>query len=169
MKTGTFVAAAIAAGVFLLPSAFAQTYVSAGYTQLDVDVANNASIDALTLRVGQQLSPFFAIEGEASTGISEGAYDVGGGALDFKLKSQIGAFAVGRLPMPVIGTLIGRVGYASTDFDDRYDNVRDGDGGAYGIGLEFNPIWGVDVRLDYTEYGGGMDVDSLGISAGVKF
>lgn len=171
MKT-TLVAAIAVSGAALSQPAFAQTYIQGGYTfmQSEGSAGGDVSLNVATVRVGHEILPFIAIEGEASTGISDGHYQVSGSAYaDVTLKSQVGIFAVGRLPVPAVGTLFARAGYANTNLDDDgYGYIRDGNGVALGAGIEFDLIPGLDTRLEYTQFGG-TDAKSVSLSAGLKF
>ena len=87
-----------------------------GYTfmQSEGSAGGDVSLNVATVRVGHEILPFIAIEGEASTGISDGHYQVSGSAYaDVTLKSQVGIFAVGRLPVPARQDSAGRIRSAS--------------------------------------------------------
>ncbi len=148
---------ALAAASMLIAPAFmtaqAQStgvYVSGGYTQFDGD--GGATLGGITGRVGVNLSPNFAIEGEGSFGVK----DDGGTELD----SEFGAFVVGKLPVSPQFDIFGRVGVARIETSPGGDE----DGLAYGVGAQWNltPVDGI--RGDWTRHdydAGNVDAYSL--------
>lgn len=126
-------------------------YVSGGYTHFDGD--GGAELGGITGRVGVGLTPNFAIEGEASFGVS----DDSGTELD----NELGIFAVGKLPISPSFDVFGRVGLARIETSPGGSE----DGVAYGVGgtLNLSPVDGI--RLDYTrhDYDAG-DVDAISLS-----
>ena len=95
-----------AASMLIAPAvmtAHAQTsnvYVSGGYTHFDGD--GGAELGGVTGRVGVNFGPNFAVEGEGTFGVK----DDGGTELD----SELGIFAVGKLPINPSFDLFARVG-----------------------------------------------------------
>jgi len=126
-------------------------YVSGGYTHFDGD--GGAELGGITGRVGVGITPNFAIEGEASFGVS----DDSGTELD----NELGIFAVGKLPISPSFDVFGRVGLARIETSPGGSE----DGVAYGVGgtLNLSPVDGI--RLDYTrhDYDAG-DVDAISLS-----
>lgn len=126
-------------------------YVSGGYTHFDGD--GGAELGGITGRVGVGLTPNFAIEGEASFGVT----DDSGTELD----NELGIFAVGKLPISPSFDVFGRVGLARIETSPGGSE----DGLAYGVGgtLNLSPVDGI--RLDYTrhDYDAG-DVDAISLS-----
>lgn len=126
-------------------------YVSGGYTHFDGD--GGAELGGITGRVGVGLTPNFAIEGEASFGVT----DDSGTELD----NELGIFAVGKLPISPSFDVFGRVGLARIETSPGGSE----DGVAYGVGgtLNLSPVDGI--RLDYTrhDYDAG-DVDAISLS-----
>jgi len=120
-----------------------------------------------------------AVEGEFAVGIDEDEYFVNGSGsfpgtgVNVGLDYEVGAFAVGRLPIPLIGDVFGRVGYANISLDasgpDRNRVRGDGSGLAYGGGVEFG-LLAFRARVEYTRYETDDDnVDSFGISGIFQF
>jgi hypothetical protein len=149
---------ALAAATILVAPAFmtanaqqSSVYVSGGYTHFDGD--GGAELGGITGRVGVGLTPNFAIEGEASFGVS----DDSGTELD----NELGIFAVGKLPISPSFDVFGRVGLARIETSPGGSE----DGLAYGVGgtLNLSPVDGI--RLDYTrhDYDAG-DVDAISLS-----
>ena len=124
-----------------LMTAQAQTsnvYVSGGYTQFDGD--GGADLGGITGRVGVNFGPNFAVEGEGSIGVKK---DSG-----TKLESELGLFAVGKLPINQSLDLFARVGVS------RFETKPGGDedGLAYGVGAQWN-LTSVDgIRGDWTRH-----------------
>ncbi len=136
---------ALAAASMLVAPAFmtaqAQTsgvYVSGGYTQFDGD--GGADLGAITGRVGVDLTPNFAIEGEGSFGVK--------GDSGTDLDSEIGAFVVAKLPLSPSFDVFARAGASRIETSPGGSE----DGFAYGAGGTFNltPVDGV--RLDWTRH-----------------
>jgi hypothetical protein len=152
LKLALAAASMLAAPAFM--AAHAQTtgvYVSGGYTQFDGD--GGADLGGITGRVGVNLSPNFAIEGEGSFGVK----DDSGTELD----SEFGAFVVGKLPINPQFDLFGRLGVARIETSPGGDE----DGVAYGAGAQFNltPVDGIRGEWTRHDYDAG-DVDAWSLS-----
>lgn len=150
---------ALAAASMLIAPAFmtanaqqsSGVYISGGYTHFDGD--GGAELGGITGRVGVNLSPNFAIEGEASFGVK----DDGGTELD----NEFGAFVVGKLPISPSFDIFARVGVARIETSPGGDE----DGLAYGAGGTFWLTSQDGIRGDWTrhDYDAG-DVDAFSIS-----
>ncbi len=149
---------ALAAASMLVAPAFmtanaqqSNVYVSGGYTHFDGD--GGAELGAITGRVGVNINPNFAIEGEASFGVK----DDSGTELD----SELGVFAVGKLPISPSFDVFARVGLARIETSPGGSE----DGLAYGVGgtLNLSPVDGI--RLDYTRHDYDVgEVDAISLS-----
>jgi hypothetical protein len=163
----TIAASVALTGVVLAPSAFAQVYVSGGYTAVQVDrIGGDVTLGAITGRLGYELNRNVAVEGEVSVGVKDDSYTEGGSTAEVKLDNQFGAFAVGKLPLS-FGSLYARLGYADTEISTNGTTLGDGSGLAYGGGIEFNFTDKISGRLDYTDFDG--SIGSLGVSGVLKF
>jgi len=149
---------ALAAASMLIAPAFmtanaqnSGVYVSGGYTHFDGD--GGAELGAITGRVGVNFGPNFAVEGEGSFGVK----DDGGTELD----SELGVFAVGKLPINPSFDIFGRVGVARIETSPGGDE----DGLAYGAGAQWNLTSQDGIRGDWTrhDYDAG-DVDAYSLS-----
>lgn len=163
--------AGLAAAAMLAPAAMAQTTISAGYSIIQVDATgDDVTLGALSGRISHEIMPLVALEGELAVGVTDDSYAPLGSTtpVDVSLDYQIGAFAVGRLPIPALGAAFARAGYARTELDDPGGGTSEGGGFAYGGGLEFDFIPLVKTRLEYTEYQG-SDAKTFGISAALRF
>lgn len=165
-------AAGIAAVLVSAPSASAQLYGGAGLTVFQADVDDqDVNIAAAMGRLGWEFNPFLAIEGEAAFGIAEDEIDVLGTPVDIGIDSGFGAFVVGKIPLAVVD-LFGRVGYADVSIEGSaggFSASEDGSGMAYGAGINFNVLI-LRMRAEYTRYEiDDGDIDSLGLSALLKF
>lgn len=149
---------ALAAASMLVAPAFmtanaqqSNVYVSGGYTHFDGD--GGAELGGITGRVGVNINPNFAIEGEASFGVS----DDSGTELD----NELGVFAVGKLPVSPSFDVFARVGLARIETSPGGSE----DGLAYGVGgtLNLSPVDGI--RLDYTRHDYDVgEVDAISLS-----
>jgi outer membrane immunogenic protein len=150
---------ALAAASMLIAPAFmtanaqqsSGVYVSGGYTHFDGD--GGAELGGITGRVGVNLTPNFAIEGEGTFGVS----DDSGTELD----SELGAFVVGKVPVSQQFDIFGRVGVSRIETSP----FGDSDGLAYGAGAQWNLTPQDGIRGDWTrhDYDEG-DADAFSLS-----
>ncbi len=164
-------AAGVGAAALMAPAASAQLYAGAGYTifQADAGSAGDLNLGTLMGRVGYKTNPFFGVEGEFSFGVQDESFDVLGTTVDIGIDNQYGVFAVGVLPVPMVGDLFARGGYASFTLDASASGIgsvaEDGSGLAYGGGVMLNFIPFTKLRLEYTRYEPeDGEFDSLGVS-----
>jgi hypothetical protein len=172
-RTVLAAATAVASAVAFAPSASAQLYGGAGLTIFQTDIDDqDINIGAAMGRLGYEINPFFAVEGEIALGLYEDDIDVLGTPVDVGIDSGFGAFVVGKVPLAVVD-LFGRVGYADVSIEADAGGLgsvsEDGSGMAYGAGVNFNFLI-LRMRAEYTRYEiDDGDVDSLGLSALLKF
>jgi len=163
----TMMIAASAAVLALAAPALAQAettwYGTLGYANVDIDPINLGAIQG---RFGGQFSPYFAVEGEASVGVSDGSV----GPLTFDLNNEIALFAVGKMPVSENVNLLARVGYGSSEIkltgfgSERFDGV------AYGVGVEGFFTDKDGLRLDWTRHDiDGADADVWALAYVRKF
>jgi hypothetical protein len=183
MKTG-HLAGLLGLAAITAPGAAGQVYAGVGYTQFKTGreaafQENTYTLGATTARLGYQVGPFFAVEGEYSFGV-EGDMGTTMGLspsipvteAPIDLDKQYGVFAVGRLPVPVVGALFARVGFSHLAVDSGL--VRDfiGDdqsGSAFGAGVELPVFSLVRARAEYTHYKIDEGYDALSFTGLVKF
>jgi opacity protein-like surface antigen len=197
--------AAIAVG--LAGAAHAQTesggiYLQGGYSWLNFeanDTGYEVDTDALTARLGVQLTPMFAIEADLSTGIDDGDIDFDSSEddLDFddnndgdftdiiNVSGDLGldflAAAYARAVFPVSDKfdVSARVGYAYAEVDanaitpggNTVTLAEDAeDGWSAGAGITYDLTENLELRADYTWYGFD-EVDATGatVALGIKF
>ncbi len=150
------VAAAAAGALLALPAlAHAQTqvYGTIGYASVDIDPVNLGAIQG---RLGVQVNPYIAFEGEAAFGVGDD--EVAG--IKVELATELAAFAVVKAPVSESLNLFARVGYSTTDVEVGGTSAS-GDGVAYGIGGEAFFTANDGVRVDWTRHdadGGEADV-----------
>jgi len=197
--------AAIATG--LAAAAHAQNesgglYVQGGYTWLNFeaeDTGYEVDTDAITARIGLQLTPMFGIEADLSTGIQDGEFDFDSDEddLDFDdnndgdftdiinvsgdlgLDFLAGAYARAVLPVSDKFEISGRVGYAyaevsadaTTPGGNQVELADDAeDGWSAGAGLTYDLTENLELRADYTWYGfDAVDATGATIAIGFKF
>lgn len=177
--TRTIAAAAAVAIIGLPAAAQAQTYTtqshaadsrvygSVGYSQFETD---QATLGAVTARVGFKPLRYAGVEIEASAGVDDEAYEV---SLDFapgviELKHDVAAYAVAFLPLGEHFELFARAGYGTTKVEASTPNVTvQGDGESFNYGAGANVFYGANglradwTRRDFTDEGGEADVWSL--------
>ena len=168
-------AATLGAAALLAPAASAQVYGGVGYTAFQADVnGENVTVGAVMGRVGYKTNPFLGVEGEFSIGVQDDDFNVLGTQVSAGLDSEYGVFATGWLPIPLVGDLFGRVGYAHLSVDADAGGLgsfsQDGEGLAYGAGFQPSSIPFTKLRVEYTRYQPDEgDVDSLSLSALLQF
>jgi hypothetical protein len=159
MNKIAMLAAVAAVALMAAPvSAHAQAYAGAGYTHFDYD---GGDVGAVTGRLGYRMHPNFAVEGEGSFGVED---DDG-----IELNHNLGAYAVGMLPVSSSFDLLGRVGYQTSEIDTPLGDA-DADGAAYGVGAQyrFTPAFGV--RADWTRMeGDDEEADAISLGGVLNF
>jgi opacity protein-like surface antigen len=174
MKRVLSVAAGLAAAAIIAPAASAQVYGGVGYSTFTADAGGeDATVGGVMGRLGFKSNPFFGVEGEVAIGIQEDNFDVLGTQVDVSLENSYGVYAVGWLPIPLVGDIFGRIGYADLSIEASAlgTSVSDsGSGLAYGAGIQLSSIPFTKLRLEYTRYQpDDAEVDSFGISALLQF
>lgn len=198
--------AAIAAGLAAAANAQAVEdtglYIQGGYSYFNFeaqDTGYSVDTNALTARLGWQLTPMFGIEADLSAGIDEGDLDFDSSEddLDFdanndgdftdviNVSGDLGldflAAAYGRAVFPISDRfeISGRVGYAYAEVNA--NAVGPGgvvipiaedaeDGFTAGAGLTFDLTENLELRADYTWFGlDEVDVNGGTIAIGLKF
>ncbi len=164
--------ATAAISLFALPAA-AQSlqspsyYGTLGYSQLD---ASDGDLGAITGRVGAKVNPNFGFEGEASIGVRDDDFTVGGVPVTIEHDYDAAAYAVGFVPLSEQFELFGRIGYGTTRIKAEaagVDASEDGESLNYGAGANYffdaqNGVRGDWTRRDFTDDDGGeVDVYSL--------
>jgi hypothetical protein len=131
--------------------------VTGGYTQFDTNNSTSPNLGGITARVGVGFGKNWGIEAEGSFGVRK---DHG-----VRLQSEIGIFALAKLPISDSFDIFARVGDARIKSSP---NTANSDGAAYGVGAEyhFTPLDGI--RGDFTRYDGD-NVNALSISYTRRF
>lgn len=156
----TILAAVAASALFAVPAiAQAQVYGNVGYASVSVDDAD-VTLGLLQGRLGYQMNPYFAIEGEAGFGISDDSV----AGVDVEMKYTVGAYVIGKVPVSENLDLFARVGYVTYEVEASAGGVSATESGsdlAYGVGVQgfFTPNDGI--RADWTSYAGDADIWSV--------
>ena len=158
MRKFAMLAAVAAAAMLAAPApAHAEWYAGAGYTNFDYD---GGDVDAITGRLGYRMGPNFAVEGEASTDLDDGAVE---------LNHNAGIYAVGILPVGGNFDVHGRIGYQASEISTPLGDVDD-DGIGYGVGATWRVTQGFGIRADYTRLDGDeAESDAVSIGGVVNF
>lgn len=161
--------ATVATSALIASGAMAQgldnVYVNAGVTQRHTDASDTASV---TGRVGYVINKNFAVEAEGGFGINEDTVL----GVEVKEKGNLGAYAVGILPVSEKFTLLGRMGYAHTWAEAKAFGIKaeDDDGSfAAGVGAEYSFDGKNGIRMDYTRLTKNDGVDLFSIAYSRKF
>lgn len=165
----------LGATAVLAPAASAQIYGGVGYSTFQADVnGDDVTVGAVMGRVGLKTNPFLGVEGEFSIGVQDDDFDVLGTTVSAGLDNEYGVFATGWLPIPLVGDIFGRVGYAHLSVDADAGGLgtfsQEGEGLAYGAGIQLSSIPFTKLRIEYSKYEpDDGDVDSLSLSALLQF
>jgi OOP family OmpA-OmpF porin len=188
MNKRSWVAAlGIAAAMFALPAS-AQWYAGVGLGQStfkgDLSCAGTAGFScsdtdtALKIFGGYQINPNFAAE---ATYHDFGKVSLSGGGLSASIKSHaFDVSALGMLPFATHFAAYARLGvyFASSDGTSNVgvNASQSNSGFTYGLGLQWDPISNIGVRVEYQAYnqvGGGDlgkgDIQVLGVSGLWRF
>ena len=135
-------------------------YGNLGYTQYD---GNNVNPGAVTGRIGANFGKYFAVEGEASTGVKK---DNG-----VKIQNEFGAFGVAKLPITDRFDIFARAGVTTTNISAPGAGTRADEAFAYGAGGQYFFTDKDGLRLDWTknDFNHGGDVDTYAASYVRKF
>lgn len=159
MMKFALMAAVAAASMMALPAvAQAEWYAGAGYTQFEYE---GGDVGAATGRLGYRVNPNFAVEGEGPLGVDDDDA--------VELNHNVGAYAVGILPVTSNFDLHGRVGYQTTQVDTPLGEAED-DGVGYGVGATWRLGNGLGIRGDYTRLEGDEgEADAISLGGVVNF
>jgi outer membrane immunogenic protein len=157
MKT-IVIAAAVAALAGVAAPAFAQTltapqgYGGIGYTGLN---PNGHNLGEITGRLGLKLSPYFGVETEVGTGVSNSKFNnAAGNRVTLSEQPSLAGFVVGYFPVTPRFDLLARVGYGETDLRTvdpngaRHENTSPQL--SYGAGAQYFLTSHDGIRVDYT-------------------
>lgn len=158
MKKNAILAAVAAVALLAAPTvASADWYAGAAYTQFDFD---GGEVDAATGRLGYRFGPNFAVEGEGSVGLDDE---------DVELNHNVGAYAVGIVPVASALDLHARIGYQVTEVDTGADEA-DADGLGYGVGATWNVSPSFGIRGDWTRIeGDDEEADAVSLGGVLRF
>lgn len=159
--------ALILASSLLGGAAMAQTnmYGNVGVTQRHTD---NTDTLSLTGRLGTNLATNFGLEAEGGIGIDGDRI----GGVKLRDTANLGAYAVGRLPVSENFSLLGRAGYHHTWAEAKLGNVRtETDDGSFAIGASAEYMFDDKngIRADYTRHTENDGVDTFGLAFVRKF
>lgn len=171
----SFAAAAAIAAALVGAPALAQplsmptdthVYGTLGYSQGSYE---DVDLGAVTGRLGLRFGRFFGVEGEASVGVAGDDVNVSGTKVDVDLNHDLGAYAVGFVPVHPNFDIFGRVGYATTDLDASAAGISasgSNESWNYGVGAQYffdgaNGVRGEYTRKSFTDDGGDADVWSV--------
>lgn len=143
--------------------------LSIGYDRVDFD---GLEFDAVSLRGGYNFTENFAVEGQASFGLSDETV----GGVDVELNHSFGVFGVARAPFNEgQSAVFGRIGYTTNEIEASaggFSAAGDDEAWAFGVGGEHFFNGGAHgVRADYTrfEFDEGGDADAFGLSYVYRF
>ena len=177
-------------------------YIQGGYSWLNFEANNTGyevDTDAITARVGFQMTPMFGFEADLSAGIDNGDFDFDSDEddLDFddnndgdftdivNISGDLGldfmAAAYARAVFPIADKfeISARAGYAYAEVNanavtpggNQFTIAEDAeDGFTAGAGLTFDITENLELRADYTWYGfDEVDVTGTTVALGFKF
>jgi outer membrane immunogenic protein len=128
-----------------------QGYAGLGYTGLS---PNGHDLGEITGRMGLKLSPYWGVEAEVGTGVSDSHFTSASGSHDTIREQPSGAaYVVGYYPVTPKFDVLARVGYGATDLKtsnaagDRFNTSHSVN---YGAGAQYFLDGKNGVRVDYT-------------------
>jgi hypothetical protein len=165
-----FALAVLAVTAFASAPSFAQdaagqVYINGGYNHFQTKTADTGTVNG---RVGYQITPNFAVEGEGGIGINDDKVN----GVTVKTRGTLGAFAVVSAPVAERLSLMGRAGYVHQWAEAKASGVKakDDDGSfAIGVGGQYMLDDANGVRLDYTRYTEGKGTNGYAVSYVRKF
>ncbi len=163
----------VAAAIAVSPAALAEGwYADGGYTHVTTDVdtgAGSADIDlgAISGRVGYDINPNFAVEGELAVGVNDESATQGAVTASLGLNYLVGAYGKAQIPVAENINLFARVGYGSAEVEVSVPTVSfadDADGFAWGVGGEMFFDGRNGFRIEYTQFDfDNTDADVFGV------
>ncbi len=143
----------------------AKPYINAGVTQHHTSNTDTASI---TGRFGADFNKNFALEAEGGFGVTNDT------VLGAKLKQRgdLGAYAVGKLPIDEKFSVLGRLGYHETwaQAKSGTTTVKDNNGSfAAGVGAQYMFDEKNGIRGDYTRFTENDGVNNFAVAYVHKF
>ena len=128
-----------------------QGYAGLGYTGLS---PNGHDLGEITGRMGLKLSPYWGVEAEVGTGVSDSHFTSASGSHDTIREQPSGAaYVVGYYPVTPKFDVLARVGYGATDLKtsnaagDRFNTSHSVN---YGAGAQYMLTRKDGIRVDYT-------------------
>lgn len=156
----TMIAAAAACALFAVPAmAQAQVYGNIGYASVDVKDAD-VQLGLLQGRLGYDINPNFAVEGELGFGIQDDTI----AGVDVEMKYQVGLFLVGKANVSDSFQFLARAGYVGYEVEASAGGITAAETGndfAFGLGAQAFFTENDGVRGDWTNYGGDANVWSI--------
>lgn len=156
----TMIAVAATCALLAAPAmAQAQVYGTVGYSSINVD-DEGVKLGVAQGRVGYDINPNFAVEGEAGFGVKD---DSVAGA-NVEMKYQLGVFLVGKAPIGDKFEFLARAGYVSYEVEASAGAVTASDTGtdfAFGLGAQAFITENDGVRGEWTNYGGDANLWSI--------
>ena len=153
MKKYLAAASAVAVLVGAAP-AFAQNIDgSIGYSSFDT---GDATVGAVTGRLGYSFNDVLGIEGEASFGVKDDTIVLPGPTnVDVEMKHQVAVYGTAGLPLGENGRVFARLGYGSTKLEASAAGVvasGSEESVNYGAGAQYFFDGANGIRADYTKY-----------------
>lgn len=165
-----FALAVLAVTAFASAPSFAQdaagqVYINGGYNHFQTKTADTGTVNG---RIGYQITPNFAVEGEGGFGVNDDKVN----GVTVKNRGTLGAFAVASAPVAERLSLIGRAGYVHQWGEAKTGavKVKDDDGSfAVGVGGQYMLDDANGIRVDYTRYTEGKGSNGYAVSYVRKF
>jgi len=161
---------ALAAPAFAQSTTGAQTTEPRGYGSLGYTYLDDAYTGAVTGRMGVNLNRYLAVETEASVGVRDKDFQLGGADGTLKHEWDAAGYVVGKYPVGEKVELFARGGYGHTELKQQVAGQSTDVGGdhwSYGAGATYN-VDGVNgVRADWTRRdfeGDGAEMDAYSVS-----
>jgi len=150
--------------------AFEKPYVGIDY-QLGTYSESNFEVnpEALRLRGGTEINPYFAVEAQAGIGSQSDVATVGGGIRsDIKIESFYALFARPQIKVSDFATVYGLLGSSYVDVSKSATALQPaykdfGKSFSYGVGADFQVYKAIRLGADYIHYINGYTAVSFGM------
>ena len=168
--------AALVLGLASVAGVHAQGYVGASISRVNVDVSglSNAKPSAISLKLGSQSHPNFAVEARLGAGLSDDSINGG----DLKLNNYYGLYAKGILPVTNEFAAYALGGYTrgKVTLSTPTGSASDTDGDlSYGLGVDFSLSKNTALNLEWARLFKGSvssrdyKVDALSFGVNYRF
>ncbi|MDJ0922136.1 MAG: porin family protein [Henriciella sp.] len=169
---------AVITAIMSSPYALAEGwYADAGYTHFSADIegtSGDSDLDAITGRLGYDLTPNFGVEGEVGFGLDDDDSTVADVTTSIGLNYVVGLYGKAQMPLGERASLYARAGIVNAELEADVSGIGSTEesetGAGYGVGGTFDVSERLYVRGDYTRYDiEDVESDAFTLAVGMRF